>query len=133
MTRPVDRPPHDGWRVAPIISTANPRAAAEYWRDVFGFALDRADGVFAPPGTEPEGVYAIVKRGTAWVHFQRCGSGVRRGSRAPIERDVYVYVDDVLGRGAVIVAPPTAMPYGLVEFIAEDPDGCRVAFGQFVP
>ena len=53
---------------------------------------------------------------------------------------VYVYVDDLttvfrdlVARGATLVQPPTAMPYGLVELLTEDSDGHRVAFGQFIP
>ena len=141
---PPAGPPFGGDRVSPILGVASPRKSAEYWRDVFGFSLDPVDGVFAPVPGDDDGVYAIVKRGEAWVHFQRrpaADSGAYRAApRGPLERDVYVYVDDLttvfrdlVARGATLVQPPTAMPYGLVELLTEDSDGHRVAFGQFIP
>ena len=67
------------WRASPILGVPRVRQAAEYYRDVLGFTLDPVDGVFQPSPSEPDGVYAIVKRPGAWVHFQ-----IRRGD--PQER-----------------------------------------------
>lgn len=125
------------WRASPILGVANVRRTAEYWRDVLGFFLDPDDGVFAPVPNEPEGVYGIVKREGVWVHFQRRGDAAApRVNRPPQERDVYLYVNlvhevhaDLLARGATIVQPPTVAHYGILEFVAEDPDGHRIAFG----
>lgn len=126
------------WSASPVLGVANVREAAEYYRDVLGFGLDPAD-VFQPSPEEPGGVYAIVKRPGAWIHFQ-----IRRESAPPREReaieiDAYVYVDDVDGlysdlqcRGAVILQSPIVMPYGLREMVVEDLNGYRVAFGEFV-
>jgi uncharacterized glyoxalase superfamily protein PhnB len=126
------------WSASPVLGVANVRQAAEYYRDVLGFSLD-LDGVFQPSPDEPGGVYAIVKRPGAWIHFQ-----IRRESAAPrvreaIELDAYVYVDDVDGlyadlqrRGAVVLQRPIVMPYGLREMVVEDLNGFRVAFGEFV-
>ncbi len=140
MTPPHTTAPSDSWRVAPILGVASPRRSAEYWRDVFGFTLDPLDGVFTPVPGDPDGVYAIVKHGDAWVHFQKRPARETPAPRGPLERDVYCYVADVVAlhaaitaRGATIVQPPVAMPYGLVECVAEDPDGHRVAFGQILP
>jgi uncharacterized glyoxalase superfamily protein PhnB len=133
----LESPP---WIASPILGVADVRAAAEYYRDVLGFALDPVDGVFMPPGSEPGGVYAIVRRGGAWIHFQ-----VRRGAEMPhgddpVARDAYLYVDDVLAlhaefreRGASIKQPPQMTPYGIVEIVIEDPNGYRIAFGQVAP
>ena len=130
------------WRASPILGVRSPRAAAEYYRDVLGFALDPDDGVFAPSPDEPGGVYAIVKRPGAWIHFQVRRDGPRVSSRLPsarpaLERDVYLYVDDLealhadlVRRGARILSPPRATPYGLREFVVEDLDGFRLAFGE---
>src|SRR5688572_22287818 len=121
------------WSASPVLGVANVREAAEYYRDVLGFGLDPAD-VFQPSPEEPGGVYAIVKRPGAWIHFQ-----IRRESAPPrvreaIELDVYLYVDDVDGlyaelqrRGAVFRQPPTIMPYGIREMVVEDLNGYRVA------
>jgi uncharacterized glyoxalase superfamily protein PhnB len=128
------------WRVSPILGVRDVRRAAEYYRDVLGFSLDPATGVFQPTADEPGGVYAIVTRGAASVHFQ-----IRRGNlperrREPLERDVYVYAGgldaihaDLQRRGAVIVQAPRATAYGLRELVVEDPNGYRVAFGEPSP
>ena len=125
------------WTAAPILGVRDVRRAAEYYRDVLGFALDPETGVFEGAGDEPGGLYAIVERDGAAVHFQ-----IRRGDlparrRESLERDVYVYVDDVDAldadlrrRGATLAEPPRNAPYGLREIVAEDPDGHRVAFGS---
>lgn len=126
------------WQVAPILGVRDVRQAAEYYRDVLGFTLDPVDGVFQPSPAEAGGVYAIVTRPGASIHFQ-----IRRGEtpervRQPHERDVYIYVDhlddlytDLLGRGAVITHGPRLTPYGIREFEVEDPNGFRLAFGEF--
>ena len=127
----------NAWHASPILGVRDVRRAAEYYRDVLGFDLDPADGVFQPTADEPGGVYAIVKRADVWVHFQ-----IRRGDapdrpRQAFERDVYVYVDDVDGlhaelqrRGARIVQPPRVAPYGIREMVVEDLNGHRLAFGE---
>ncbi|MBA4106099.1 MAG: hypothetical protein C0485_10095 [Pirellula sp.] len=126
------------WSASPVFGVPSVREAAEYYRDVLGFGLDPAD-VFQPSPEEPGGVYAIVKRPGAWIHFQ-----IRREKSPPrvrvkIELDAYVYVDDVDGlyadlqrRGAVVLQSPIVMPYGLREMVVEDLNGYRVAFGEFV-
>ena len=126
------------WRASPILGVANVREAAEYYRDVLGFGLDAAD-VFQPSSEEPGGVYAIVKRPGAWIHFQIRREPAPPRVRAKIELDAYVYVDDVDGlyadlqrRGAVVLQPPVVLPYGLREMVVEDLNGYRVAFGEFV-
>ncbi len=130
---------NETWKASPVLGVRNVRQAAEYYRDVLGFSLD-VDGVFQPTEDESGGVYAIVKRGGVWIHFQ-----IRRGElpgreRQPLERDAYVYVDDLDAlyadlqrRGAVIAQPPRVAPYGLRELVVEDLNGYRIAFGEFVP
>ena len=63
-----------------------------------------------------------------------------RSPRPLLERDVYLYVDrvhdvhaDLVARRAMVVQPPTVAPYGVLEFVAEDPDGHRIAFGGMLP
>lgn len=129
------------WRAAPILGVADVRRSAEYWRDVLGFSLDPDDGVFAPDPADRSGVYAIVKRAGVWVHFQRTsGNPPRAADRPARERDVYLYVDslhdlhaDLVARGARVIQPPTVARYGILEFVVEDPDGHRVAFGAMMP
>ena len=96
------------WMVAPVLGVSNVRRAAEYYRDVLGFTLDPGDGIFAPPGGDPGGVYGIVRRDGIEIHFQFRRDvppdGVHRTGEAC---DVYVRVVDVdalhaelAGRGA---------------------------------
>jgi hypothetical protein len=129
---------NDAWNVSPILGVRNVRRAAEHYRDVFGFDLDPVDGVFAPSPVEPDGVYAIVKRGPVWIHLQiRRNEPPERPVRPRLERDVYLYVGeldklhaDLERRGARIVEPPRVAPHGLREFVVEDLDGHRLAFGE---
>ena len=124
------------WRVSPILGVTKVRQAAEYYRDVLGFDLDPNDGVFQPPGSA-DGVYAIVKRSDVWVHFQIRRSESPTTQRSPIERDVYVYVQDLsalhqelLNRGAKVLVAPQPTPYGLLEMVVEDLNGYRIVFGE---
>ena len=128
------------WRASPILGVRNVRQAAEYYRDVLDFTLDPEEGVFQPSADEPGGVYAIVKRAGAWIHFQ-----IRRDepsllrTRPAFEHDVYLYITgldavyaDLQRRGAVILQPPLATPYGIREVVVEDLNGFRLAFGEIV-
>lgn len=127
------------WRASPVLGVRQVREAAEYYRDVLGFSLDPVDGVFQPSADEPGGVYAIVKRPGAWIHFQ-----IRRGElterpRSAFERDVYLYVQDLDGlyadlqrRGATILQAPAVAPYGIREMLVEDLNGFRLTFGEIV-
>lgn len=125
------------WRASPILGVPNVRQAAQYYRDVLGFHLDPAIGVFQPSPDEPGGVYAIVKRSGVWIHFQIRREPIPPRQRGPFERDVYLYVQDLatlhaelLQRGATILHPPRDAAYGLRELVVEDPNGYRLAFGE---
>ncbi len=127
------------WRASPVLGVRNVRQAAEYYRDVLGFDLDPVSGVFQPSGDEPGGVYAIVKRGGVWIHFQIRRGDLPERKRQSHEGDVYLYVEDVVAlyadlqrRGAKILQPPAVAPYGLREFIVEDLNGYRLTFGEFL-
>ncbi|HEY2252466.1 MAG TPA: VOC family protein [Planctomycetaceae bacterium] len=131
---------NETWRASPVLGVRNVREAAEYYRDVLGFSLDPVDGVIQPSADEPQGVYAIVKRGGVWIHFQIRRGDVAERKRQPIEHDVYIYVDnldslyaDLQKRGAKIIEPPTVAPYGLREIVVEDLNGFLLTFGEFLP
>lgn len=124
-------------RVSPVLGVPRVRQAAEYYRDVLGFALDPIEGVFQPSPAEPDGVYAIVRRGEIWIHFQIRREWSSAGPRQPLERDLYLYVENVNGfyqelvrRGAKILCEPADAPYGIREFVIEDLNGFRIAFGE---
>jgi uncharacterized glyoxalase superfamily protein PhnB len=124
-------------RVSPVLGVQRVRQAAEYYRDILGFTLDPIDGVFQPPGTEPDGVYAIVKMGDAWIHLQNRREISMHSERPELERDVYLYVDNVAEvyanverLGAIILQQPYDAPYGIREFVIQDLNGYRIVFGQ---
>lgn len=125
------------FRTSPVLGVRNVRASAEYYRDVLGFHLDPEHGVFAGLGDETTGVYAIVQRGGASVHFQIRRGDREAGERERIETDIYLHVEDVGAlhaefeqAGAVIWGPPSVAPYGMREIRVEDPDGHRLTFGS---
>jgi uncharacterized glyoxalase superfamily protein PhnB len=124
-------------RVSPILGVKRVRQAAEYYRDVLGFSLDPLDGVFQPSPNEPDGVYGIVKKGDVWIHFQIRRDDISIRERHAIERDVYLYVDDIAAtfaeltaRGAKVICPPSTTPYGICEFTIEDLNGFRLTYGE---
>ena len=127
------------WQASPVLGVPRVRQAAEYYRDVLGFSLD-ADGVFQPSADEPDGVYAIVKRPGAWIHFQIRRGGTQQHERDSFEQDAYIYVDNIedLHReferhGANIQSPPRMAPHGIREMVVEDLNGYRLVFGEFQP
>jgi catechol 2,3-dioxygenase-like lactoylglutathione lyase family enzyme len=133
----IGRPPV-GWRAIPVLGVRDVRRAAEYYRDVLGFELDPRNGVFEGVGDdEPGGVYGIVRRGGAEVHFQIRRGALPERDRERIETDVYLFVPDVdalheeLGkRGARVWGPPADARHGIREIRVEDIDGYRITFGS---
>ncbi|XZE35718.1 VOC family protein [Pirellulaceae bacterium SH501] len=124
-------------RISPVLGVKSVRKSAEYYRDVLGFSLAPVDGVFQPTLDEPDGVYAIVKKGDFWIHFQIRRDGDACRDRPVFERDVYLMVDNIgdeysalIQRGAKVVQPIHDTPYGLREFTIEDPNGFRLSFGM---
>ena len=84
--------------------------------------------------------YAYVSRGDTYVHLA-CFHGAlpRPNSQVvpPDMFDLYVYVENVeglheelVGRGADILAPPVDTEYGLREIRVRDADGYILAFGK---
>jgi uncharacterized glyoxalase superfamily protein PhnB len=125
------------WQACPVLGVRRVRQAAEYYRDVLGFSLDPAEGVFQPSPAEPDGVYAIAKRPGVWIHFQIRRGDTQERRRDAFERDVYVYVDDVDSlhedlerRGAKVLSAPRMAPHGIREMVVEDLNGYRLAFGE---
>ena len=126
------------WRSIPVLGVRDVKATAEYWREVLGFELDAESGVFMGVGDdEAGGVYGIVQRDGAEVHFQIRRGALPDGPRERIETDVYLRVDDVdalhqelVGLGAKVWGPPSTAPYGLRELRVEDLNGFRITFGS---
>ncbi len=122
------------WRVAPTLGVPDVSRATAYYTTKLGF--DCPGGVFDGGVPGEGGVYAIVRRGEIEIHLQ-----IRRGDesarqREDIEQDVYVFVPDAdalfaefRANGVEIHRPPSDAPYGLRDFVIEDPEGHRLTFG----
>lgn len=77
--------------------------------------------------------------GDVWIQFQIQRGGMPQRQRQVFERDIYLYVDDVvrthsdlLRRGANIIQPLIDATYGIRELTVEDPNGFRLPFGQLL-
>jgi len=104
----------------PNLPVADLDRSIAFYRDVLGFEVAaRMDDVG----------FALMKGGGAELALSAGAS--------PQPGGAYLYVTGVetlLARceaaGATIVAPLTAQPWGLRDFVVEDPDGHRVAVGE---
>lgn len=107
-------------------------AAAEYYRDVFGFTIR---GVFFEPA-----VFAMVERDNVMIQFGRVDEGV---AIAPNRRrreealDAYIWVSDVdalyeelKGKGAKIIEGPVLRFYRCYELVVEDAFGFCLVFAK---
>jgi uncharacterized glyoxalase superfamily protein PhnB len=112
----------------PVLPVPDVVAAAEHYRDCFGFEISFLWG--DPPQ------YATTRRDDAGVHFTKGEVPDRIRGQAS---DIYLFVsdiDDVFGelkeRGANVVMDLETWPYGMREFAVEDLNGYRLCFGEGV-
>jgi uncharacterized glyoxalase superfamily protein PhnB len=120
------------YSIVPQFTVPDVVAAAEYYRDVFGFQIL---GYFLDPP-----IYAIVRRGAVTIHFGKLDEGATPGPnilRREESIDAYVWVSDVdslhaelKGRGASVVQSPVQQVYDSYEMIVADPWGFRLATGM---
>jgi len=116
--------------IAPQLVVPDVVAAAEYYRDVFGFHIL---GYFAEPP-----VYSIVARDGVEIHFGKAqaagtsNSSVRSGSF-----DVYIWVTDVAAifeeltaSGADILEGPVKRIYESTEVVVRDCSGFVLTFAD---
>lgn len=119
--------------VSPEFIVPDVRAAAEYYRDVFGF---RILGYFLDPP-----VFAMVGRDAVVIHFGKADNGAppspNVGRRRGLGLDAYIWVNDLdalhaefAGRGAKIIEPPTMRVYQCYEMVVEDYFGFRLCFSM---
>ncbi len=120
--------------IAPQFAVPDVVAAAEYYRDVFGF---RVLGYFAQPP-----VFSSVARDQVEIKFGKSDPNAGpayNSARRKGGLDAYVWVSDVDSlhtelkeRGANIVEPPAVRVYKCYEMVVEDQYGFRLAFAQDV-
>ena len=118
-------------RAAPVLGVRDVPAAVEHYQSAFGFECP--GGMFGP---EDERVYAVMRRDGIEVHLQIRRRNIWAAARGSHERSAYLYCPDVDSlhgdfdsAGALVIEPPTDMPYGNREIVLRDQDGHRLAFG----
>ncbi len=113
----------------PILFVRDVPAAAAFYRDVLGFAVDFLHG--EPP------FYGAVSRGRACLHLRLVGAPnfTELAAREPslilatIEvSDVHALYDELAKRGATFAQPVTEQPWGGTDFHVRDPDGNTISF-----
>jgi hypothetical protein len=117
--------------VVPQFTVADVVGTAEYYRDVLGFHI--AGYWRTPP------VFAVVRRDSVEVFFNRAdGSAVRTG-RAEGAYDAYFHIAgvdafaaDLRARGADILEGPVLREYEQRELVIRDCNGLVLAFGEEV-
>ena len=104
---------------APVLHVPDVTAAAAFYRDVLGFLWDFGDEA-----------YAVVWRDNSAIHFVR-DNGTPVGVHLfQWVKDVDLYYEEIVGRGAEVDVKPMDRPYGIREFGVRDINGVRIVFGQ---
>jgi len=117
--------------IAPHFPVPDVVAAAEYYRDTFGFEILNYFG--EPP------VFVMVRRDKIEIQFSKLEDGK---SPAPISQgrplglDAYIWIDDagalyaeLQSRDAKILEGPVKRIYGCVEVTVQDLNGYQIVFG----
>lgn len=119
--------------VSPQFAVTDVVKTAEYYRDSLGFEIL---GYWLDPP-----VYVIVKRGSVEIHFGLTDD-LKNPQRSNHEHrqdglDLYVRIsgiealyDELKHKEVKILDPICAQEYGMLEFIIEDCNGFKIAFGQ---
>jgi predicted enzyme related to lactoylglutathione lyase len=114
--------------IMPEMPVRNLSAAVEFYTKVLGFKLEHLHG----------DEYAVMRRESARVGLKRAEPDVPAGIGrlyaflSGIE-EFYETVGASIGAaGGKLVEALTPRPYGLKDFTILDPDGNRLAFGQYL-
>lgn len=118
--------------ISPHFPAPDVVAAAEYYRDKFGFQILNYFG--EPP------VFVMVRRDNVTIQFSKLENGAKptptSGGR-PLRLDAYIWISDahtlyaeLKQRGAKILEGPIKRIYGCIEITVEDPNGYQIVFGQ---
>ena len=96
-----------------------------FYRDTLGLAVYREFGPVDDPGL-------VFFLGGGFLEVSGHGPAVvAQGVSLWLQvRDVAQVHSDLVAAGARVVRPPTREPWGLVEMVAEDPDGVRLVVVQ---
>ena len=105
----------------PILQVREPQAAAEYYRDIFGFHFDYG-------GDD----YCVGWRDNSAVHFARGDEEISGVHLFQWVEDVDAVYTEVKENGGVIEVEPEVRPYGIKDFSVRDLNGVLIIFGQDV-
>ena len=133
-----ETPPNGMPRITPNVFYDDPGQALEWLEKAFGF--EKRMAMEGPNGSimhaemqvaDSAFMMSPTSDNDAWKSPQSQGGGATMG--------LYIYLDDVdahcetaRGAGAKIVAEPETMFWGDRTYVAEDPEGHRWTFAQFV-
>jgi len=110
-----------------VLAVPDLERSAAYFRDALGFQL-----------TWPEGTgWQLVSRGAVRIMLGHCPDAIAPAATSDHSYFGYLNIDDAdalynefVGRGAIILQPPTDRPHGMREFVVATPDGHRMMIGQ---
>jgi len=110
-----------------VLAVPDLERSAAYFRDALGFQL-----------TWPEGTgWQLVSRGAVRIMLGHCPDAIAPAATGDHSYFGYLNIDDAdalynefVGRGAIILQPPTDRPHGMREFVVATPDGHRMMIGQ---
>jgi uncharacterized glyoxalase superfamily protein PhnB len=103
----------------PELPVEDVERAQQYYRDVLGFELG-----WLEPGKE----MGAVSRGNAVIFFRRTGPPFAPAVHWVFAEDLDASYEELNSSGAKIVEPLEQKPWGLRQFMVEDPDGNRFYF-----
>ncbi|MDQ2140306.1 VOC family protein [Alcaligenaceae bacterium B3P038] len=110
-----------------VLAVPDLERSAAYFRDALGFQL-----------AWPEGTgWQLVSRGAVRIMLGHCPDAIAPADTGDHSYFGYLNIDDAdalhnefVGRGAIILQPPTDRPHGMREFVVATPDGHRMMIGQ---
>jgi uncharacterized glyoxalase superfamily protein PhnB len=110
------------------------RTTADYYRDVFGFAVvehyDKPEPFAALYRDAVEIIVAQAKHGQVVCNRERYGAGYDAYLDPEEIEDVDELHAELAQKGATIVSAPAATAYGTYEFVVRDIDGRLVGIGR---
>lgn len=118
----------------PVLFVRDVDAAALFYRDALGFAIDFVHGT--PP------FYGAVSRDGAVLHLKFVHEPVLTGgpdgedgliSSFIVVEDLQAFHDEFVAAGVTFVQPLTSQPWGWRDFIVADRDGNGLCFAERLP
>ena len=115
--------------LAYVLAVHDLAGSAAYFQDVLGFMVEWHD----------EDRWQGLRRGKVRVHLGRCPDALPPAALGDHSYFGMLSTDDIdrlhaelAGRSAIILSPPTDMPWGLREMAVATPEGHRMMFAQAI-